>query len=350
MALTINTNTAALTAHKRLTTSAGRLAGSLEKMSSGLRINRAADDASGMVIADSLRSQALGLGQAARNAADGINMVQIADAALEESIAIIHTIRTKSIQAAQDGQTTESRAAIQADIQKLIQELDTIAKTTSFNNQKLLSGIFTQKKIHTGAFWEETTPISIDSAEASKIGHVTTAQLRLKDQEPGMVDMSIYSRETDTAFHLAPIRIAYDNTPGHGMGALADAVNRAGEQLGISATAHVAAVSGQPVASGKTSVDFAVNGVRIGRVAVQANDADGALVNAINTRTSAHGVMAATDGMGRLTLTSLDGRAIHVAPGGADTDAVLGKSPLSTAGYVSLVQEGAGRIMVNNVG
>ncbi len=107
-------------------------------MSSGLRINKAADDASGMAIADSLRSQAQGLGQAITNANDGIAVVQTADGALDEYINIINTVRTKSIQAASDGQNTDSRVAIQSDITKLLEEAENIAKTTSFNGQKFL--------------------------------------------------------------------------------------------------------------------------------------------------------------------------------------------------------------------
>ena len=147
MALRINTNVSALSAHKNMIKNDNSLSSSLEKLSSGLRINRAADDASGMAIADSLRSQALGLGQAIRNANDGISMVQTADGALEESIKIVNSVKTKSIQSAQDGQTTESRKAIQSDVDKLLEELDMIARTTSFNNQKLLSGNFSDKKI-----------------------------------------------------------------------------------------------------------------------------------------------------------------------------------------------------------
>ncbi|MEW6500944.1 MAG: flagellar protein FlaB, partial [Thermodesulfobacteriota bacterium] len=100
MALRINTNIAALTAHKNMIKNDNGLSASLEKLSSGLRINKAADDASGMAIADSLRSQSLGLGQAVRNANDGISMVQTADGALDEAINIVNTIKTKAIQAA----------------------------------------------------------------------------------------------------------------------------------------------------------------------------------------------------------------------------------------------------------
>ena len=112
MGLRINTNIQALNAHKNLTKTDGTLSQSLERLSSGLRINKAADDASGLAIADTLRAQHTGIGQAIANANDGVNIIQIADGALEESLNIVNTIRTKSIQAASDGQSATSRKAI----------------------------------------------------------------------------------------------------------------------------------------------------------------------------------------------------------------------------------------------
>jgi len=254
MALRINTNVASLNAHKNMIRNDNALSSSLERLSSGLRINKAADDASGMSIADSLRSQSMGLGQAIQNANDGINIVQTADAALEESINIINTIKTKSIQAAQDGQTTESRSAIQADIDKLMQNLDTIAKTTSFNNQKLLSGAFTDKKFQTGAYTGETTNISIGSAEANKIGHVTTSRLTLKNGEAGTVDLSIYSNIQNQSFNIESVEVAFDNSRQNSMGAVADAVNRMSDTLGVFATAHVTSTSELNIEAGSTSM------------------------------------------------------------------------------------------------
>ncbi|RDU68762.1 flagellin B, partial [Helicobacter aurati] len=125
---------------------------SLEKLSSGLRINKAADDASGMIIADNLRSQASALGQAISNTNDAMGIIQIADKAMDEQLKILDTVKVKATQAAQDGQTTESRRAIQSDITRLIQGLDMIGNTTSFNGQKLLSGSFTNKEFQVGAY------------------------------------------------------------------------------------------------------------------------------------------------------------------------------------------------------
>jgi len=345
MALRINTNVAALNAHKNMIKNDNGLSASLEKLSSGLRINRAADDASGMAIADSLRSQSLGLGQAIRNANDGISMVQTADGALDESIKIVNSIKTKAIQAAQDGQTTDSRAAIQSDINKLMEELDTIAKTTAFNGQKLLSGQFTNKKFQVGAYTGETVGISIGSSESTKTGHVTTASLTTDAANGGEVRLSIYSNLQNADVALQSVQLAYDNTSEHGMGALADAINKVADITGVTAQANVDVTTNSALATGSTGSDFAINGVTVGSLTVLANDSDGSLVNAINQKTSQTGVTASVDEAGFMTLTSGDGRAIQVT---GDTGTVMMGSNLSTFGEIKLFQTGANEIKISD--
>jgi len=347
MSLRINTNVAALSAHKNMIKNDNGLTASLEKLSSGLRINKAADDASGMAIADSLKSQGLALGQAIKNASDGISMVQTADGALEESINIVNTIKTKAIQAAQDGQTTESRKAIQADVDKLMEELDNIAKTTSFNNQKLLSGSFTNKKFQVGAYAGETVNVSIGSAESAKIGHISSSTMTLADTA-GTVALSIYSNLQDETYALSSIDVAYDNTADHSLGAVADAINKLSDVLGITAAASVSSTTATNITAGTTDSTFAINGVTIGALTVQDNDADGALVSAINQKTDQHGVTASVDHEGKLTLTSVDNRAIEVTDATAD---VLGvAADISTLGEIVLTQQGTSEIVVTNTG
>lgn len=173
----INFNPAGSFALNQLRDSNRSLSSSLEKLSSGRRINKAADEASGMVIAHSLSSQARGLGQAVRNANDAISMAQVADGALNESTSLINTIRTKAIQAANGSQSFGSRKALQADIDKALTTLNDIARNTSFNNQKLLSGNFTNKTFQVGATSGETVTASIESTEANKLGSAELGQL-----------------------------------------------------------------------------------------------------------------------------------------------------------------------------
>lgn len=343
MALRINTNIAALTAHKNMIKNDTGLSASLEKMSSGLRINKAADDASGMAIADSLRSQSLGLGQAVRNASDGISMVQTADGALDEAISIVNTIKTKAIQAAQDGQTTDSRKAIQADVNKLLEELDIIARSTAFNNQKLLSGQFTNKKFQVGAYTGETVSVSIASAESTKVGHVTTGTLT--PSGVGEVRMSIYSNLLSENITVQSVSLAYDNTAENSIGALANAINKVADLTGVTAQAKVEITSNAAVAAGSTGSSFAINGITIGAMSVLANDSDGSLVNSINLKQSDHGVQASVNESGYLTLTSTDGRAIQVT---GDTGVTLLGSSLSTLGTIKLFQTGANEIKLSD--
>ncbi len=345
MSLRINTNIAALLAHANLKKTDDALTKALERLSTGLRINKAADDASGMAIANVMRAQALGIGQAIRNANDGISIIQIADGALQESINIVDTIKTKAIQAAEDGQTLESRKAIQADIDKLMQELDNIAQTTSFNGMKLLSGTFTDKKFQIGPYTGETVSVSIDSAESQKIGHVVTGDLKLTNPTGGKVSLSIYSNLENKVITIPTIELKYNNSPKNGMGALADAINRVSGQTGVTAQAIVESKSVNPIQAGTTGSDFAINGVAIGAIKVLANDSDGSLVKAINAKTAETGVVATLDSSGHLILSSTDGRAIKVT---GDTGGVLAGSDMSTFGYIKLYQTSANEIKITD--
>ena len=150
MSFRINTNVNALNTHANAVSNNVDLSKSLNKLSSGLRIQTAADDASGLSIADSLRSQASALGQAIANGNDAIGIIQVADKAMDEQLKILDTIKTKATQSAQDGQTTQSRQALQADVVRLMEELDNIGNTTSFNGQQLLNGTFSNKEFQIG--------------------------------------------------------------------------------------------------------------------------------------------------------------------------------------------------------
>ncbi len=174
MSFRINTNISALNAQTNLNMTNRSLSSSLERLSSGLRINKAADDSSGMAIADSLRSQANSLAQAIANANDGIGVIQIADKAMDEQLKILDTIKTKAIQAASDTQSASSREAIQKDVNRLLEQLDNIAKTTAYNGQALLSGTFTNKEFQVGAYSNQTVKASIANTQSLAVGNITS--------------------------------------------------------------------------------------------------------------------------------------------------------------------------------
>jgi flagellin len=165
MSLRINTNVDALTAYRNLTTTQSSMSNSIERLSSGLRINKAADDAAGLAISQGLTAQINGIGQAMRNAQDGINVVQTADGALTETHSILQRMRTLSVQAANDSNDVASRADIQTEVDALNKELDRIASKTTFNNVNLLDGTsFNNKQFQIGYAANDTISVSINSA------------------------------------------------------------------------------------------------------------------------------------------------------------------------------------------
>jgi flagellin len=141
MSLRINSNVSAMNAYRNLSVSDSAMSKSLEKLSSGLRINRAADDAAGLSISEGLQSQIGGLTVAVRNAQDGINVVQTADGALNETTAILQRMRDLAVQASNTGsQDTNAQAAANTEVTQLKAELDRIANTTAFGGKQLLDG------------------------------------------------------------------------------------------------------------------------------------------------------------------------------------------------------------------
>lgn len=349
MAFSINTNLAALTAHRNLSKIDDQRNNTLERLSTGLRINKAADDASGLSIANGFRAQSLGIGQAIQNGTDATSLVQIADGALEESTNILNTIRTKAVQAASDGQTTETRRLIQNDIDRLMAQLDNIAQNTSFNGQKLLSGAFSDKAFQIGAGAYQTVNVSINSAESTRIGHISTADLDLTSSGAGDVQLEITSSITGQKIDLNTVSVQANNKAENGIGAVAAEINRYTSTTGISATAVVSATGVSAITGGTTGASFAINGVTIGAITVQNNDADGALVKGINAKVAETGVTASTTNDGRLVLTSNDGRAIQVS-GDLGTAGGSTAAELSTFGHLHLVQSGVSSFQVSGVG
>jgi flagellin len=162
MGLSVNTNVAALNAYRNLSVTDGQMNKSLEKLSSGFRINRAADDAAGLAISEGLRSQIGGLKVAVRNTQDGVSVVQTAEGALTETHSILQRMRDLAVQAGNDSNDTNSRLAIKAETDALGEELDRIAGSTSFNNVKLLDGNYTNKSFQVGYGTGATDTISVD--------------------------------------------------------------------------------------------------------------------------------------------------------------------------------------------
>lgn len=151
MGMTIATNVSALDAYRNLNNTQARLSSSLQKLSSGSRINSASDDAAGLSISEGLKSQISGLAQAGRNAQDGVSVIQTADGALSQVTAILHRMRDLAVQGANDSNSVSSRAAIKTEADQLGQELDRIGKNTNFNGINLLDGTTASLTFQVGA-------------------------------------------------------------------------------------------------------------------------------------------------------------------------------------------------------
>ncbi|MBO7064232.1 flagellin A [Campylobacter jejuni] len=309
MGFRINTNVAALNAKANSDLNAKSLDSSLARLSSGLRINSAADDASGMAIADSLRSQANTLGQAISNGNDALGILQTADKAMDEQLKILDTIKTKATQAAQDGQSTKTRTMLQADINKLMEELDNIANTTSFNGKQLLSGGFTNQEFQIGASSNQTVKATIGATQSSKIG-VTRFETGSQSFTSGVVGLTIKNYNGLEDFKFDSVVIS--TSVGTGLGALAEEINKSADKTGVRATYDVKTTGAYAIKAGSTSSDFAINGVTIGKVDYKDGDENGSLISAINAVKDTTGVQASKDENGKLVLTSADGRGIKI--------------------------------------
>ncbi len=343
MGFRINTNIGALNAHANSVVNARELDKSLSRLSSGLRINSAADDASGMAIADSLRSQAATLGQAINNGNDAIGILQTADKAMDEQLKILDTIKTKATQAAQDGQSLKTRTMLQADINRLMEELDNIANTTSFNGKQLLSGNFINQEFQIGASSNQTVKATIGATQSSKIG-LTRFETGGRISSSGEVQFTLknYNGIDDFQFQ----KVVISTSVGTGLGALAEEINKSADKTGVRATFTVETRGIAAVRAGTTSDTFAINGVTIGQVAYEDGDGNGALVAAINSVKDTTGVEASIDANGQLLLSSREGRGIKI-DGNIGGGAFINTDMKENYGRLSLVKNDGKDILIS---
>ncbi|EAJ4623675.1 flagellin A [Campylobacter jejuni] len=343
MGFRINTNVAALNAKANADLNSKSLDASLSRLSSGLRINSAADDASGMAIADSLRSQANTLGQAISNGNDALGILQTADKAMDEQLKILDTIKTKATQAAQDGQSLKTRTMLQADINRLMEELDNIANTTSFNGKQLLSGNFINQEFQIGASSNQTIKATIGATQSSKIG-LTRFETGERISSSGDVQFTLknYNGIDDFKFQ----KVVISTSVGTGLGALADEINKNADKTGVRATFTVETRGMAAVKAGATSDDFKINGVTIGKVDYKDGDGNGALVAAINSVKDTTGVEASIDENGKLLLTSREGRGIKIE-GNIGGGAFINANMKENYGRLSLVKNDGKDILIS---
>ncbi|PTR09028.1 flagellin [Nitrosospira sp. Nsp5] len=274
MAAIINTNVISLNAQRNLSSSQSALATSLQRLSSGMRINSAKDDAAGLAISDRMTSQIRGLNQAARNANDGISMAQTAEGALGEIGNNLQRIRELAVQSRNASNSVSDRTALNNEVQQLKDEIDRVSSTTAFNGIKLLDGTFTNQAFQVGANVGETISISgLVNAQSTSLGTSTSSTANV---------------------------------------------------TGVAATAFTAITAG----------DLTINGTSVGAVAAGGNAVtQGAnIAAAINTVSDTTGVTATADAAGVVSLTNVSGNTTVVAFAGASaTTATTGLTAATTA-------------------
>ena len=238
MALSVVTNTASLNAQRNLSRSSEGLATSMQRLSSGMRINSAKDDAAGMQIANRLSSQVNGLGVAQRNANDGISMAQTAEGAMQESSSILQRMRDLALQSANGSNGSEDRDALQKEVADLQQELTRIAETTKFGATSLLDGTFGTKQFQVGANANETINVSLGNTSADSIGAYEvsgTGATVLGVGANGATMATDLAASTPTSMILNGTTVNFATASG--AGEIADAINAAAS--GVDATANL---------------------------------------------------------------------------------------------------------------
>jgi flagellin len=366
----INTNIASLNAQNNLNKSQGALTTSLQRLSSGLRINSAKDDAAGMAIADRMTSQIKGTDQAARNANDGISLTQTAEGDLTTISDNLQRMRELSVQSANGSNSVSDRASIDNEVQALSQEIDRVAQNSSFNGNKLLDGSFTAQKFQIGAnaTANDTISVSIGSARTSALGGSGTSTATTVSGTAVSTTALAAGDVTLNGFQVGAS--AGGASPGQDANSAyskALAINAVSSQSGVTATADVNKVSGVAADivdfTAIAADTFSINGVSIGDVAAGTNAAgQGANVAAaINKQSSQTGVTATADATtGALTLSAADGRNIEIGLGGSAADAgaaaadkatFLDQTGLATAAVgTKAITAGAAAVSVVNTG
>jgi len=372
MAATINTNVQSLTAQRNLSTSQSSLATSMQRLSSGLRINSAKDDAAGLSIAERMTSQVRGLNQAARNANDAVSLSQTAEGALSSITDGLQRIRELSIQAANATNSASDRAALQNEVSQRVAEISRVGSQTQFNGLNLLDGSFTAQSFQVGANANQTIDISsIGDARASALGgnvltadgtvtgNVVTASATANGVGAMVAATAFTISTTDAAGSVqttSPITYAANA----GANVIAGAINSAGAGAGVTAVASNSATLASLSAAGTvtftldtqknatTPPDGTFTAVSANISAVVTNQSDlSSLVSAINGQQSTTGITAEFSTAGdksSITLKTLDGRNIGIgafAVSGASNETVsFAGSTLTEGGTVAAVQTG----------
>jgi flagellin len=355
MASYINTNVASLTAQNNLSNSQGGLSQSLERLSSGLRINSAADDAAGLAISTRMQAQINGLNQAAQNANDGISLAQTAGGALTSVSANLQTLRQLAVESANSTNTSSDREALNAEAQQLTAAIQNTATTTQFNGENLLDGSFIAQQFQTGANANQTISVSVSGATTNTLGVYGGASATTVSSGTGnawTVSQSIIVNGVTIGASNATSNTAVNGgdagVSSSSAAAKAAAINAQSSLTGVTATGYTTtnsadgAVTQAPAVAPTTATansstasgELWINGFSIGAISASSTELGQIqnAANAINAASTQSGVTAVADAStGKLTLTASDGRDIQIATSSTATGGTNGGAAAASA-------------------
>ncbi len=315
----INTNVSSLNAQRNLNSSQNALNTSLQRLSSGLRINSAADDAAGLGIADRMTSQIRGLNQAVRNANDGISLSQTAEGALQETSNILQRMRELSIQSANDSNSSSDRGNLQKEVSQLQQELNRISSTTQFNGKQLLDGSFIAQKFQVGSNANETIDITVGDASSTAMGAhkvETTGTLsaaQAVNAAPITVNTVLATEDLTIVGNTGSSTVAIN--AGDSAKTIAAAVNAASSATGVEATAKTSLRLETALQTGPASFTLSSNGGTGVAIAYNLSSTTDltSLSDAINAKAGTTGVTAElSSDRASVTLTNAVGEDISI--------------------------------------
>jgi flagellin len=336
----INTNVPSLTAQRNLNTSQNDLATSLQRLSSGLRINSAKDDAAGLAISERFTSQIRGLNQAIRNANDGVSLAQTAEGALGETTNALQRIRELALQSANSTNSASDRAALNAEVNQLKQEIDRIASTTEFNGLKLLDGTFTAQTFQVGANANQTISVSIAGASGADLANNTVTAANTNAGQ-GTASTTAAAAALPANNTIGAQNVTVSGTLGSDTIAVAEgdsaftiaaAISASEASTGVTADASTTATLGTLSANGTVTLTLG-SGSASQTVSAAVTTTDlSALSTEINNVAGTTGITAEVSG-GTLTLTQADGKDINIenfTSSTAATTIVVGSTSLTT--------------------
>ena len=352
MGLFVMTNAASLNAQRNLTTNQSSFNRTYQRLSSGLRINSARDDAAGLSISTRFTSQIRGLNQAMRNTNDAISLSQTVEGALQESTNILQRMRELAVQSANDVNTEADRKSINQEIGQLITELNRIGDTTTFNSQNVLDGSYIQKFMHVGFKARETVDVTLSDARATALGRTALVRTEVVttnafDKAGGSVTINDITIRNTTA---TDDTVSTSFATGSAI-AKAAAINDATQHSGVIARVQATEVTNNNNVTAGTLNETSfiqINGEIITGFAVTTDDSNGELAAQINAMTERTGVVATVDKNFRLELTATDGRNIEVIASDANAATITGLSTGVTTAAIELESEEAFVVDGNN--